>query len=372
MNTMASSVPPASTGFRVDISRGERVGRVSSEWFSRPDDERYLSLGDLYDAVKSRTDRAHARTVESSSIRVEASRNNSERLELIIPAEKRPVTPTHWSYGQLCSLVGAPASYMRQLPAPLAGINLQHGLLNHRAELVKTLEADDGRLELRAITGPEYIDYLNGHLVSLPVHRSLSIGIAPDLVRKRLSAFDGFGAFNDIGDGILADAKITGDPAVTATFGDKRENFCRKPIGFGPLPGLPAKLFAARFRCCEPGLNPLADQVAFEFGDAGKEGCQHPAVRRGQVEGYSVRGDDRHVPARQRPQRVEEIDGRTAPSGKLCHQDGIDLSGLGERHDLFAFSTIKLRAGTRLFENSRHVVAGADSERCQVALLPLT
>ncbi len=45
---------------------------------------------------------------------------------------------------------------MRQLPAPLAGINLQHGLLSHRAELVKTLEADDGRLELRAVTGPDY------------------------------------------------------------------------------------------------------------------------------------------------------------------------------------------------------------------------
>jgi hypothetical protein len=45
---------------------------------------------------------------------------------------------------------------MRQLAAPLAGINLQHGLLSHRAELVKTLEAEDGRIELRAVTGPDY------------------------------------------------------------------------------------------------------------------------------------------------------------------------------------------------------------------------
>jgi hypothetical protein len=34
--------------------------------------------------------------------------------------------------------------------------HLQHGLLSHRAELVKTLEADNGRLELRAVTGPDY------------------------------------------------------------------------------------------------------------------------------------------------------------------------------------------------------------------------
>ena len=64
--------------------------------------------------------------------------------------------PTHWSFGQLCSLVGVPSGYLRQLPAPLAAINLQHGLLSHRAELMKTLEADDGRVELRAVTGPDY------------------------------------------------------------------------------------------------------------------------------------------------------------------------------------------------------------------------
>ncbi|TPI78528.1 DUF932 domain-containing protein [Mesorhizobium sp. B2-8-9] len=144
------------SGFRVDISRGERVGRVSSEWFSRPDDERYLSLTDLYDAVRKRADRATARTVESRAVRVEARRENAERLSLIVPGQDQPIAPTHWSFGQLCSLVGAPATYMRQLPAPLAGINLQHGLLSHRAELVKTLEAEDGRVELRAVTGPDY------------------------------------------------------------------------------------------------------------------------------------------------------------------------------------------------------------------------
>jgi hypothetical protein len=32
--------PNVSGGFRVDTSRGQRIGRVSSEWFSRPDDER--------------------------------------------------------------------------------------------------------------------------------------------------------------------------------------------------------------------------------------------------------------------------------------------------------------------------------------------
>lgn len=156
MNTPPLNQQPVSSGFRVDVSRGERIGRVSSEWFSRPDDERHLSLTELHDAVRSRAERAHARTVESRAVRVEANRDDAERLSLILPGRDEPVSPTHWSFGQLCGLVSAPASYMRQLPAPLAGINLQHGLLSHRAELVKTLEADDGRVELRAVTGPDY------------------------------------------------------------------------------------------------------------------------------------------------------------------------------------------------------------------------
>src|SRR6266550_4035468 len=156
MMTLTQNEGPVSSGFRVDVSRGERVGRVSSEWFSRPDDERYLSLTDLYDAVRRRADRAQARTVESRAVKVEASRDNAERLALLVPGRDEPVAPTHWSFGQLCGLVGAPSSYLRQLPAPLAGINLQHGLLSHRAELLKTLETDDGRLTLRAVTGPDY------------------------------------------------------------------------------------------------------------------------------------------------------------------------------------------------------------------------
>ena len=154
--TLTQNEQPVSSGFRVDVSRGERVGRVSSEWFSRPDDERYLSLTDLYDAVRRRADRAQARTVESRAVKVEAACDNAERLALLVPGRDEPVVPTHWSFGQLCGLVGTPSSYMRQLPAALAGINLQHGLLSHRAELLKTLETDDGRVELRAVTGPDY------------------------------------------------------------------------------------------------------------------------------------------------------------------------------------------------------------------------
>ena len=73
---------PVTSGFKVDVSRGERIGRVSSEWFSRPDDERYLSLGALHNAVRNRAERATARTLETRAIRVEAKVSDVSRLAL--------------------------------------------------------------------------------------------------------------------------------------------------------------------------------------------------------------------------------------------------------------------------------------------------
>ncbi len=152
-------------GYKVDVSRGERVGRVSSEWFSRPADERYLSLSELARSVRDRADRSRTRVVESALIHVEANRNNPQRLALILPGTDTAIAPTHWSFGQLAGLVGAPAAYLRQLPAALAAINLQYGLTSNRAEQIKTLETDDGRTELRAVTGPDYGRIFDAELV---------------------------------------------------------------------------------------------------------------------------------------------------------------------------------------------------------------
>ena len=110
---------------KVDISRGQRIGRVSSKWFSRPDDERFLSLGDLAQSVRGRSERSRTRVVESALIHIEANRNDPERLALIVLGADAPVAPTHWSFGLLASQVGAPAANLRQLPAPLAAIDLQ-------------------------------------------------------------------------------------------------------------------------------------------------------------------------------------------------------------------------------------------------------
>jgi len=165
MATISPSVPTVAP-YRVDVSRGSRNGRVSSEWFSRPDDERFLSLTALHDHVRGRAETMTTRIVESRAIRVEARSDDPERLSLFVPGDDEPAAPTHWSFGQIASLVGAPASYLRTLPAALAGINMQHGLLSHRGEQVKLLSSGDGRAELRAVTGPDYGRIWDHELVS--------------------------------------------------------------------------------------------------------------------------------------------------------------------------------------------------------------
>ena len=149
------------------MSRGERSRlQYPLEWFSRPDDERYLSLSGLFGAVSGRAERSRTRTAESAAIRVEARRDDAERLALIVPGTDVPLAPTHWSFGQLATMVGAPSAYLRQFPAPLAAINLQYGLTSHRGELVKTFEVEDGRVELRAVTGPDYGRIFDHELVA--------------------------------------------------------------------------------------------------------------------------------------------------------------------------------------------------------------
>ena len=85
---LVNAGPKAFDGYKVDVSRGERVGRVSSEWFSRPADERFLSLTELFASVIAPT--AAARAFESAPIRVEASRDDTERLALVLPGATSP------------------------------------------------------------------------------------------------------------------------------------------------------------------------------------------------------------------------------------------------------------------------------------------
>lgn len=136
-------------------SRGTMRGEVSSQWFSRPDDQKFLNLSDLQAFTAHSMEHSNEQIVDVRKIQVQASTDNPDDLRLLTE-EVGEVTPNHWSFGQLCSLTRAPAHYLRSLPGTIAGINLQHGILNYRAGLMKSYTTTNGQSELRSINGPDY------------------------------------------------------------------------------------------------------------------------------------------------------------------------------------------------------------------------
>lgn len=144
---------------KIDTGRGTLRTEVSSQWFSRPDDQKFLNLNDLEAFCRESADNSEAHLIDVSTVRVNAGDDPEDLRLSYIPQGHRDIVeaePNHWSFGQLCSLVQAPAAYLRRLPGQIAGINLQYGITTSRSELVKTYVTRNGHTELRAATGPDY------------------------------------------------------------------------------------------------------------------------------------------------------------------------------------------------------------------------
>ena len=137
---------------------------VSSQWFSRPDDQKFLSLDNMMAFKKNDAQRMTSRTVDTHKIQIigEFDEANPSRGDLRIEYaddNNRDHTnvPTNWSFGQLSQLSGAPAGYLKDLPAPLAADCIQWGLRYNRGrELVKVFGSQNDGGDLRAATGPDY------------------------------------------------------------------------------------------------------------------------------------------------------------------------------------------------------------------------
>jgi hypothetical protein len=129
--------------------------RLHKEWATRPDDERFLTLEDLASSVAARRDRSGERVLDVVDVA-----QVGDDVQLMGP--KGPAKLTHWSFGQLSRLAGAPADYLRTLPAELAAPSLAWSLRAKRAQrdreqakVLVTMRAD-ATVECRAITGVDY------------------------------------------------------------------------------------------------------------------------------------------------------------------------------------------------------------------------
>jgi hypothetical protein len=150
--------------------------QASREWASRPADERFLSLTELRQKVAGERERSISTVV--SSRRLEVQPHPTDPIKgITIAGDDAMVDPTHWSFSQLANLAGAPAGYLRKLPAPLVADAMNYGLRFMRdAEEIGILRTDAGAIDgagaviehtrLRAATGPRYGRVWNEEIVT--------------------------------------------------------------------------------------------------------------------------------------------------------------------------------------------------------------
>jgi hypothetical protein len=144
--------------------------QASTQWATRPDEQRFTSLPAMFQKMKFERDHSRATVVSSRSIRVMPT---DDARGLVLEGKAgNPFAPTHYSFGQLASLVQAPAAYLRRLPSPLAADCLNLGLQVERGpEDIGVLLYANGTQELRAATGPNYGRIWNSDVVDALMRR---------------------------------------------------------------------------------------------------------------------------------------------------------------------------------------------------------
>lgn len=140
---------------RIDAMRGTQDSRVSQQWFNRPADQRFTSISALIEALDARSVGMLENVVNASDLRLVANPEDTRNMFLAAPDGKEPLTLTNHVFGQMCSLAGAPASYLREKPAYLAAINLMDDLTVKR-DLNSMFYWNENSRDARAFTGEGY------------------------------------------------------------------------------------------------------------------------------------------------------------------------------------------------------------------------
>lgn len=148
--------------------------QASRQWASRPNDERFLDLHELHAKVGGVRENSTGKVVSTRQLQVQPADDDPTRGIQIVGQNGTPATPTHWSFGQLAGLAGAPAGYLRNLPAPIVADAMNYGLrFNRDAEDVGVLvtRTEQENIELRAATGPRYGRVWNSDIVAALINR---------------------------------------------------------------------------------------------------------------------------------------------------------------------------------------------------------
>ena len=141
--------------------------KASNQWATRPADERFWDVPEMLQSCEAYKASSQEAQVKYSDLRFEA-----EGREIFITGKARTQARlSHWAFGQVCQKVGAPASYLRTLPATLAVQNLNHGYskpaeMEMEEDYARLMFHRNGSLILRAATSLKYKRIWNADIVS--------------------------------------------------------------------------------------------------------------------------------------------------------------------------------------------------------------
>lgn len=129
--------------------------KAHRQWSTRPADQRFWSLADLHEACAGY--KAHATATICPFPALEVLSDAGEGDLLLTSPTFAAAPMTHWAFGQLCSRVGAPASYLRDLPSDLAAACLTHHLQVHEAtRQASVLLHQNGSYAVRSVMSDFY------------------------------------------------------------------------------------------------------------------------------------------------------------------------------------------------------------------------
>ena len=221
------------------IAHGIGNSTVSSQWYNRPDDQKFLSIDEMLTYKKADAKSLTSRIVDTHRLNIIGTpdEKNPSRGSITVEYDdengrENMNTPTNWSFNQLSQLAGAPSGYLRNLPAELAADNLMWGLRYNRGkELIKTYGGNAAGSDLRAATGPDY-GRIFDHEIIEPIK---------NLVDDSNGRWKVAGQMTGMKDGLAVyDPEVPVTLATTTLFASDRDVFIflvddRNPIEVGKL-----------------------------------------------------------------------------------------------------------------------------------------
>lgn len=149
---------------------------ASQQWATRPADERYWNLADLYASLMVRNDSSAEKEFDSKELKIVP---NGKEVCIVGPAGI-PAKLSHWSFGQMCNKFDANAEYLRKKSPELAALNLNDDMKRSGDSKVQMLMHKDKTnanaiATVRAMT-TDYARLWNGQIVHALMKNGLQNG----------------------------------------------------------------------------------------------------------------------------------------------------------------------------------------------------